>query len=157
MSTQYKQEEPHRGGAPKGHPRYGGGMPKGHKTAKTLEKEAALALLRQKVAEQVELLVEAQIDSAAGIKHFFLRDPKTGRFERITDEVVIERAVNEGSEGSHFWIYTKDPSTQAFTDLMNRTLGKPSERLQAEITHDAGPKLEILLANLKRVGNGHDS
>ena len=125
MSTQAKQEKLHRGGAPKGHPRYGGGMPKGHKTTKTLEKEAALALLRQKVAEQIEPLVEAQIDSAVGLKHFFLRDPKTGRFERITDEAVIERSINEGGEGSYFWIYTKDPSTQAFTDLMNRTLGKP--------------------------------
>jgi len=86
-------------------------MKKGQKTRKTLEKEATLELLRQKVSEQIRPLVEAQIDSAVGLKHFFLRDPKSGRFERITNEAVIERAMNEGAEGSHFWIYTKDPST----------------------------------------------
>jgi len=128
MSTQAKQEK-RRGGAPKGHRRYGGGMRKGQKTRKTLEKEAALALLRQKVTEQIEPLLEAQIDNAIGIKHFMLRDPKSGRFQRITDEDTIERALNEGEEGSHFWIYTKDPSVQAFTDLMNRTIGKPAEHV----------------------------
>src|SRR5262249_26930398 len=28
------------------------------------------------------------------------------------------------------WIYTKDPSVQAFTDLMNRCIDKPSEHIQ---------------------------
>jgi hypothetical protein len=27
--------------------------------------------------------------------------------------------------GNASWIYTKDPSVQAFTDLMNRALDKP--------------------------------
>jgi len=30
----------------------------------------------------------------------------------------------------YYWIWTKDPSVQAFTDLMNRALGKPSEQVQ---------------------------
>lgn len=71
-------------------------------------------------------LVEAQIAAAKGISHFFLRD-KNGRFQRITDERAIETALNSGDEGSYYWTYTKDPSTQAFTDLMNRALDKPKE------------------------------
>ncbi len=38
-------------------------------------------------------------------------------------------------EGSTYYIYAKDPSIQAFTDLMNRALDKPKEQKQeVEIT-----------------------
>ena len=37
-----------------------------------------------------------------------------------------------------FWIYTKDPNVQAFTDLLNPALGKPAEHVQIA-GHDAGP------------------
>jgi hypothetical protein len=40
---------------------------------------------------------------------------------------VIERAVNDGEEGSQYWIHTNDPSTQAHAELMKRTIGKPVE------------------------------
>ena len=155
MSKQAKQEA-HRGGAPKGHPRYGGGIRKGQKTRKTLEKEAALALLRQKVSEQIEPLVEAQIDSAVGIRHLMFRDPKCGKFVRAEDEKQMDVALKLKEEGGEsFWVYVKDPSTQAFTDLINRTLGKRVESLTAEVTVDGGPVVERILARMKRTGDGH--
>jgi len=40
--------------------------------------------------------------------------------------------LNSGDEGKYYSTYTKDPNVQAFTDLMNRALGKPVEPMQVE-------------------------
>ena len=127
-----------RGGA-----RPGAGMPKGTVTQKTLDKEAARAALREVVLEQLRPLVKAQLDNAMGVSHFLLRDPKSGKFERITDPDQIQAALNAdgAQEGSTYYIYTKDPSVQAFTDLMNRTLDKPAEHV--EMTGAEGQPLVI--------------
>jgi hypothetical protein len=61
--------------------------------------------------------VVAAIDHAIGIRHFFLRNQESGQWERLTDPDQMTEALNKGHG---FWIYTKDPSVQAFTDLMNR-------------------------------------
>lgn len=83
-------------------------------------------------------MLSAQIASAKGISHFFLRDPKTKQFIRIEDPKRIQAALNAGEAGSFYWIFTKDPSIQAFTDLMNRTFDKPKEHV--EVTGaDGGP------------------
>lgn len=113
-----------------------GGMPPGHVTAKTIEKEAAKAALRQIVLEELRPLVRAQIDSAKGIAHFMLRDPENGQFKRLTDPAEIEQALNApgASEGSTYWIYVKDPQTPAFVTLMDRAMGKPVEEVQMELT-----------------------
>lgn len=118
----------------KGGKRPGAGMPKGYKTHKTIEKEAARAALRQIVLEQMARLVEAQLDNALGIKHFIVRG-KTGKFERLTDPAQIEAALNapNAEEGSTYWIYTKDPSIQAFADLMNRAIDKPIEPMEVTV------------------------
>jgi len=59
-----------------------------------------------------------------------LRDPASGTFERVTDESRILAALNSDDDGSHYYVFTKDPSVQSFTDLMNRTLDKPKEQEQ---------------------------
>lgn len=105
-----------------------GGRPKGSKDPQTLEKELMREALRAHVAPHIPAMTDAQIEAAKGIKHLMLRDPKTGKFERVTDEEGIDRAL--ASEGQDVWIYTKDPSTAAYTDVMNRTLDKPKEQAQ---------------------------
>lgn len=117
-----------------------GGKPKGYKAPRTLKKEEARKLLRDRVTEKLLPMIDAQIANASGISHFMLRDPKTGKFERISNPDQIQAALNaEGAEeGSSYYIWTKDPSVQAFTDLLNRTLDKPSEHV--EVTgKDEGP------------------
>jgi hypothetical protein len=108
------------------------GPKKGSKHASTLSKEAARECLRQIVTREMEAMTKAQIANAKGIQHFFLRDEKTKQFMRIEDPKAIETALNCGDEGSYYWIFTKDPSVQAFTDLMNRALDKPSEQVQIQ-------------------------
>jgi hypothetical protein len=103
---------------------------------KTLEKEAAREFVRQKITERLEPLIDAQIDNAVGIRHLMMRDPKTGKFERVTGGV---EQIDEALKSNNVcWIYTKDPSVQAFTDLLNRALDKPAEQVQVAGA-DGGP------------------
>ena len=118
--------------------RPGAGKPKGYKHQTTLEREEARKRLRERVIAEMEPLLSAQIANAKGISHFFLRDPRTKQFMRIEDPAKIQAALNRGEQGSFYWIFTKDPSIQAFTDLMNRTFDKPKEHV--ELTGaDGGP------------------
>src|SRR5215475_7779730 len=74
-------------------------------------------------------------DNILGIRHLMMRDPKTGKFERITgDAKQIDEALKTDNA---FWIYTKDPSVQAFTDLLNRAIDKPAEHVQ--VAGDGSP------------------
>ena len=112
----------------------------GYKFKSTLQKEAARELVRTMITERMGELINSQIANATGIQHFFLRDPVNGQFKRITDPDEIEAALNaeEAAEGKTFWIFTKDPNVQAFTDLLNRALDKPAEQLKVSGS-DGGP------------------
>jgi hypothetical protein len=107
-------------------------MPKGHLTTKGLAKEAAREYVRQRVTAEMAGLLDAQVAHAKGIRHTFLRD-ENGRFVQLTDPKQIETALNSGDEGKYYWTFTKDPSTQAFTDLMNRAIDKPKEQEQTVV------------------------
>src|SRR5215470_5097429 len=113
---------------PLGSKRPNAGRKVGFKFPATLQKIHARELARQKITENLERLLNAQIDNAVGIRHLMMRDPKTGQFERVTgDAKQIDKALKTKTA---FWIYTKDPNVQAFTDLMNRCIDKPSEHVQ---------------------------
>jgi len=58
------------------------------------------------------------------------------KFRRISEPDEIRRVVDSGEQ--HYRIYTKDPSVQAFTDLLNRALDKPSEHVEVSDSDD-GP------------------
>lgn len=119
------------------------GPKKGAKFAKTISKEQAREVVREIVTRHMEGLVSAQLDNAQGIKHLMMRDPATGKFERLkhesSDPKVAEAQLDAAlKSGNAVWIYTKDPSVQAFTDLLNRALDKPAE--QVKVTGgDGGP------------------
>jgi hypothetical protein len=107
---------------PRGGKRKGAGIKKGFKYQKTLEKEATGAIVREMVSAEVRAMTEAQIAEAKGIKFLVVRDKKTGKFLRVTDA-----RTKLGDREEIIEVWEKDPSTQAFTDLMNRTIGKPVE------------------------------
>jgi hypothetical protein len=108
----------------KGGRREGAGRPKGTKNPSTLTKEQARDALRQIVLREMDALVAAQISHARGLQYLVYRDKKTGKFERVT---ALED-VNQDENTIEVW--EKDPSVQAFTDLMNRALDKPKEQEQ---------------------------
>ena len=61
---------------------------------------------------------------AVGLKYLVVRDKKSGKFVRVGE------ALARQSEAETIEVWEKDPSVQAFTDLMNRALDKPAEALQ---------------------------
>lgn len=113
---------------PKGLPKTGG-KPKGYKAPQTLEKEAAREVFRAEVLKHLKPLLQRQIAHAMGIGHLYTRD-KAGKFSRVENQAQIDRLLTEGEEDKDYWIFSKDPSVQAFTDIMNRALDKPKEQEQ---------------------------
>lgn len=110
-----------------------GGRPKGSLNKATIEakvtKEAMREVLREKVNQEFAPLIDAQIANAKGIKYLVARD-KAGKFNRIGEEEL--KAILDGGDSERVIIevWDKDPSVQAFTDLMNRAIDKPAEQVQ---------------------------
>jgi len=123
-------------GRPKGTPKTGG-VRKGFKAPQTLEKLQAREFVRQMVTDALKPMIQAQIAHAQGIGHLYTRD-KSGKFNKIEEPDQVDALLRAGVEGESYWIFTKDPSVQAFTDLLNRALDKPTEQVQLT-GEDGGP------------------
>lgn len=109
---------------PRGGKRPNSGPKKGAIYQPTLDKQQAREAVRTLVLRSLEPLVMAQVANARGLSYLVYRDKKSGKFERVK---ALE-AVNQDEETIEVW--EKDPSVQAFTDLLNRTLDKPAEQVQ---------------------------
>ena len=70
-------------------------------------------------------MLEAQIAHAKGLSYLVVRDTKTGKVLRVTEAMAKARL---GKDEEIIEVWEKDPSVQAFTDLMNRALDKPKEQ-----------------------------
>jgi len=128
----------------RGGKRVGAGRPRGSKSTGTLEKEAARELVRQRVTESLEELIAAQVENAKGLKYLVTRDKKTGKFLRVG----AANAANQDEETIEVW--EKDPSVQAFTDLLNRAIDKPKEQEQEIKVTGTDDLIQRLLAARKR-------
>lgn len=93
-----------------------------------MAKAQARELARQAITAQLQPLIAAQVANAQGLKYLVTREKATGKFIRVGEAM----ARNTGEETIEVW--EKDPSVQAFTDLMNRALDKPKEQEQ-EVAH----------------------
>ena len=134
---------------PRGGARPGAGMPKGYTTKKTLDKIAAREAVRVVVMQHMGRMVQSQVAHAIGIGHLYTRD-KAGKFNKIENQAEVDRLLRDGAEGEDYWIFTKDPSVQAFTDLMNRALDKPKEQEQEVKITGESALIERLLAGRQR-------
>ena len=115
--------------------KHAGGRPKGSKGKKTLDKEATRQLLREMVTAKMAPMIEAQIANAQGVKYLMARSKKGGQFKRVTEATA--KAYADGmlsQEDDIIEVWEKDPNVSAFTDLMNRTIDKPIEQVQADVT-----------------------
>jgi hypothetical protein len=118
------------------------GRPKGSRNKATIraafDKELLREELRLRVREELLPMLDAQIANAKGIKYLVVREGKTGKFLRVT-ESMAKAKLGKGEEIVEVW--EKDPSTPAWTDLMNRAIDKPAEHVDLTATHTGG--LEI--------------
>lgn len=123
----------------RGGKRPGAGRKKGSKAPKTADKEAMREFVRQRVAATLGPLIDAQLANATGLKYLITRDKKTGKFIRVTEAMArLKQAMATTEETVEVW--EKDPSVQAFTDLLNRAMDKPKEQEQ---THEILGELRI--------------
>ena len=102
---------------------------------KVLDREAAREVVRGKVCEALLPMLEAQIDHAKGLKYLVTREKRTGKFVKVSE--AIARAANETWDEEKLEtieVWEKDPSVQAFADLLNRALGKPAEQVEMAVT-----------------------
>lgn len=107
-----------------------GGRPKGRKSDATLNKEAAREAFRDFLSPHVEALHGAQVEHAKGLRYLVARHIKTGKFAKLTE--VLAQAIADGTNPDYesIEVWSKDPSIQAYSDLMNRYMDKPKEQEQ---------------------------
>ncbi len=115
--------------------RLNAGRPKGTKQPQTLAKEAAREVARTLITAALRPLIEAQIANAQGLKYLVTRDKKSGKFIRVTEAMAKAKT---GQDEEIIEVWEKDPSVQAFTDLLNRALDKPAEQVKVTGADD-GP------------------
>jgi hypothetical protein len=120
---------------PRGGARPGAGRPKGSKEPKTLEKEEARRFLRERVIASLGDLIDSQIENAKGLKYLIARDKKSGKFRRLGE---ADAALAGDSENEVVEVWEKDPNVSAFTDLLNRTLDKPTEHVEMDANLKGG-------------------
>lgn len=95
-------------------------------------------------------MLEAQVANSKGLKYLVVRNAKTGKFERVSKdrmEALLESGNEQELERVEVW--DKDPSVQAFTDLMNRALDKPKEQ-EIEVSMTMTDTLHSKIANARQ-------
>jgi len=113
--------------------RPGAGRPKGSKNKETIAKEEAREAHRKIVMRHMEQMTAAQIANAKGLNFLVSRSKTSGKFTRLSKEPKPGDVIGDKDEIIEVWF--KDPSTQAYTDLMNRALDKAKEQPQTvEVT-----------------------
>jgi hypothetical protein len=113
---------------PRGGARKGAGRPKGKREPQTLQKIALRKAIMRRVGRQLPALLDAQISNALGIKYLVVRDRATGKFNRVAKNAAENLKPTE----EIIEIWEERPNVQAFTDLMNRTVDKPSEHVEMD-------------------------
>jgi hypothetical protein len=122
--------------------RPGAGLKKGAILKPTREKALAREALRAIIDKRMEEMTEAQIKHAIGIKYLVKRAKAGGKFEKVSAD-ELDAALEGQDEGRLILeVWDKDPSVQAYSDLMNRHLDKPKEQEQE---HKISGKLTITI------------
>jgi hypothetical protein len=122
---------------PRGGKRPGAGTKPGKRWASTMEKALVREETRKYIQQHMPAMLRSQIAHAIGIGHLFTRD-KHGKFSRIEDEAEIDRLLSEGEQDTDYWIFAKDPSVQAFSELLDRTLDQAPKPIEVS-GKDGGP------------------
>lgn len=114
--------------------RKGAGMPKGKKTRKTIEKEIAIARIKERVFNATDVLIDGQLNNARGVSYLYRIDKdskgKNLKPELVTSQYEIEAYLSgESDEDSYYYITTEKPETSAARELWDRALGKAPQAI----------------------------
>ena len=119
----------------------------------TLEREAVLRAYRERVCQQADRLLSAELTVALGCSMLF-RKSKAGKdkerkVERITDEATIRRYLDgelEHDPHDYYFIVTERPDTMTIRQMMDRTFDKPATPVNAKHDVTLRRSLEDILA-----------
>lgn len=108
--------------------RPGAGRPRGSKSARTIKRQLEEDMLRQKLKERLEPIVDSQLLNAEGIKYLVVRERKGGKFVRVHE--AMAKGAKKGKLGANeeiIEVWEKDPSVHAFKEILDRAYGKAKE------------------------------
>lgn len=150
-----------RGGA-----RPGAGRKKGKMDPHTKMAYDAKIRFTRRAAAAADKLFNAQLSKAMGEAHLYRKvrerndDGKILRtyFEEVTSAATIREYLDgEFGDGepihddnNYYYITTKSPDNQAIVSLLDRTFGKPTETLEADITSN-GERISVSDAQLTQL------
>lgn len=118
--------------------RPGAGRKLGGKNESTLTKEAIREHVRARVVAELDPMLDGQIANAKGLKYLVVREKGSGKFVRVTEAMA---KVKLGQTEEIIEVWEKEPSTPAFTDLLNRAADKAVEAV--EVTGRDGQPIVI--------------
>lgn len=111
-----------------------GGRPQGSKTQATVEKEATLAAFKEKVRNSADVLYRSQMTLAIGQTYLYKVIPPDKKPILVTDTEEIEAFLREEvTEGTYYFLTTKDPDNKAIDSLLDRTYGKAQQNIDHTI------------------------
>jgi hypothetical protein len=128
---------------PRGGKRAGAGRKVGQKA---IDKIMAREQLRRMVIAEMGPMIDAQVANAKGLKYLVVRQKSSGKFLRVAEGAAAK--LNPEEETIEIW--EKDPSVQAFTDLMNRAIDKPIEQVEMNVSGEITTVSARLIAARKR-------
>jgi hypothetical protein len=115
-----------------------GGRPKGRKDTQTIEREAVLKAYRERVCQQAQRLLDAEMTVAQGCS-FLYKKPKESKkgearkSERVTNPETIRAFLDgelEDDADEFFYIVTERPDTLTIRNMLDRTFDKPAQRVE---------------------------
>ena len=132
--------------------RKGAGMKKGQVTKKKLEEKIANEYIRQRVFKAIPNIITAQMNLARGCQYLFklekIYDKKSNQWivpkgsqpkiVKDKDEIASYLAgdYNDKPEADYYFLTTEKPDNKALDSLLDRTLGKATQKvdLRANLT-----------------------
>jgi len=128
------------------------GRPKGKKNKATLEKEAVLAVYRQKIMRNAGILFKSQLHLSTGVSYLYKWEKGKTRPTLVIDQEEIEeyiikendpeRAIKKvDKNAAYYFITTERPDNRAIDSMLDRTFGKATQPVAGE---DGGP-IEVVI------------
>jgi hypothetical protein len=105
---------------------------------KKFAKEKTREMIDHLIMSKTSALIRAGLSLAIGQQFIYKYDVVTKKHILLTNPDEIEEAFNFIQEGGHsvdgniYLITAKEPDTKAIDMLLNRTYGKPTEKLEVE-------------------------
>lgn len=132
------------------------GPQKGAVYQKTRDKAEAREAARRIIDVHMDDMLASQIKHAKGLSYLVARHKSSGKFEKLTADEAEKLLNGEDSNRLVIEVWEKDPSVQAFTDLMNRHLDKPVEPVELTGRDGGAIQTETILKRAReRLAKAH--